>query len=90
MEAILVFIGCLKSTGSQLDITYIISGFQAIAFTSNILHMVQCKSSYCCGCHVVFLRIPQMNSVRGITGIDMWSQSDKSFSSYRVHKQYPA
>ena len=30
------------------------SGFQATVFTSNILHMVQCKFSNCCGGHLVF------------------------------------
>ena len=54
------------------------SGFQDTAFTSNILYRVQCKSSNCCGGHLGFCRMPQINSVRGLSDI-------KAISKYEVN-----
>ena len=60
---------------NQLDVNQI-SGFQATAFTSNILHRVQCYYLNCCGGHLGFLRMPQINTVRGITGIKTISKCE--------------
>ena len=43
-------------------------------FTSNILHRVQCESSNCCGGQLCFRRMPQINNVRGLSGIKATSK----------------
>ena len=51
------------------------TGSQATVFTSNILHRVQCQSSSCCGGHHVFRRMPQVNTVLGLSCIKAKSKS---------------
>ena len=74
--AIFIYVECPKSIASQVLSkceVYLTSGFQATAFTSNILYRVQCSSLNCCGGHLDFGRIPQINSVRGLSGIKVIS-----------------
>ena len=74
--AIFIFVECPKSIASEVLSkceVYQTSGFQATAFTNNILYRVQCSSSNCCGGHLDFGSIPQINSVRGLSGIKVIS-----------------
>ena len=53
--------------------------FQATTFTSNILYRVQ--SSNCCGGHLGFRRIPQINSVQGLSDIKTISKCEANQTS---------
>ena len=57
------------------------SGFQDIAFTSNILHRVQCLSSNCCGGHLGFHGMPKIDSVRGLGSIKAISKCEVNLTS---------
>ena len=72
-------LGAIKAISKwEVNLT---SGFQATAFISNILHMIQCKSSNCYGGHLGFDRMPKINSVQGLSGIKAISKCEVNLTS---------
>ena len=57
------------------------SGFQDIAFKSNILYTVHCYSSNWCGSHLGFRRMPKLYCVRSLSGIKVISKCEFNLTS---------
>ena len=86
------FVGCPKSIASKVLVVWMphqnVKSIRQVVFKlsrsqaiSCIGYKLQCWSSNCCGSHLGFRRMPQINSIRGFGGIKAISKCEVNWTS---------